>query len=321
MIDSRCHSFEAIPLRRYHDTSLTSLSRSDSSHEGVSSGLMHFASFTLPFPGSPANSQLSLSLEPETSRFQLTLSSKENEEGKYSPRERGRSRNRAPLRVKCARNSFQSPDSPDRFIPKREFGECPSTPYRVNKRPQQLSPDERLRRRRLPGDDPFLPTRRGLSGFHRQSPVSNQLLQRLSHRPHLVTDPVIRRSNDPNERLRQINSGAVRGFGGASAMVGDLSVADFSTSQGVTSRGTAAPATVARFLSRNTAVDDQNKYESRVALALDIDRTTRLLNTSASCPDVTPSPTSVHHERFSPFVWKESAWKRVERDRCKYCIL
>ncbi|KAJ5762444.1 uncharacterized protein N7511_005826 [Penicillium nucicola] len=59
--------------------------------------------------------------------------------------------------------------------------------------------------------------------------------------------------------------------------------------------------------------EEEEKHESRLALALDIDPATRLLRTFLPCLEAQPSPASPHYERLSPFVWKDSAWKKVER--------
>ncbi|KAJ5585533.1 uncharacterized protein N7459_005333 [Penicillium hispanicum] len=298
----------------HHNVSLTSASRPGSSQESESARLTQFENFTLPLLESPASSQLSLSLKPRANELQLAPRLKENKAAGLTSAERGRNISRAPLNRARARSTFRSPISPDRFIPKREFGESSSTPFRVNKHPQQLSPGERLLRRRLPGDDPFLPTPRRSPAFPGQRSTPTRLRQRPPQRPHLVTDSSVVGSNGRSDFLRQVSSGAVWGVGGASAMLGDSSVASSSPSQSLVGRGTTASAFVATFLPRDTAAERQNKHESRLALALDIDRTTRLLGTCTASPDATPSPTSSHYEWFSPFVWKDSAWKKVERE-------
>jgi hypothetical protein len=76
---------------------------------------------------------------------------------------------------------------------------------------------------------------------------------------------------------------------------------------------------VARFLPKISRHDDLNKHESRLALALDIDPTTRLLDTCIARQENSPSPASPDYERYSPYVWKDSAWKKVERGHCKSC--
>jgi hypothetical protein len=105
--------------------------------------------------------------------------------------------------------------------------------------------------------------------------------------------------------------------GGASAVLGGpLSTAASDTSI-VTGSGPTAPNYVARFLPKKPEFDEEEKHESRLALALDIDPTTRLLGTFLPCFEAPLSPASPHYERLSPFVWKDNAWKKVEREHCK----
>lgn len=58
----------------------------------------------------------------------------------------------------------------------------------------------------------------------------------------------------------------------------------------------------------------EEKHESRLAIALDIDPTTRILSTSISRRENRPSPTSADHERYAPFVWKDNSWKKAEQN-------
>lgn len=84
------------------------------------------------------------------------------------------------------------------------------------------------------------------------------------------------------------------------------------------SRPMPAPTYAAEFFPRTPTADEQHKHESRLALALDIDLATRLLGTCSPSTESSPSPTSSDYERLSPFVWKDSAWRKAERDQCKY---
>jgi hypothetical protein len=117
--------------------------------------------------------------------------------------------------------------------------------------------------------------------------------------------------------LRQVSSGSVWGVGVISAIPADSSTTVSNGSRNDAGRGTMAPNYVARFLPRRTAADDHNKHESRLALALDIDPTGRLLGTSVACMEKDLRPTSTDHERYAPFVWKDNAWKKAEKDNCK----
>jgi hypothetical protein len=316
---SRCHSFEDASSTGNRHLSLTSLSRSESSQDGGSVRLIEFATINLPFHESPATSQISLSLRPSSPIIAPRL--KENRTADAPFPERGRSRLRVPPGGETARKIFSNSVSPDRFIPKRHFAEISSTPFRVNKHPHHLSPEEKVLRRRLPGDDPFLPTRPRPPAFPGQRPTPTRLRQTRFHRPRLVTDPAVAGGGHQIDFLRRVSAGAVWGVGGTSAILGDPSVAVSNGAQSLSGKGSTGPTYVAKFLPTSTKADDQNKHESRLALALDIDPTTRLLGTCVPCTENSPGPSSPYYERLSPFVWKDSAWKKVEREQCKYCCV
>lgn len=238
-----------------------------------------------------------------------------------TPVERGRARvrRRGPGKTGVV---LKGPVSPDRFIPARQFGYSPSTPFRVSKIPQQLSPEEKLRRRRPPSADPFMPSRprRSAETSRVQRPAEPRRSPRYG--PHFVNDSAAVGSHTHNETsdfLRQISSGAVWNVGGSSAVLGRPPAAVPDGTGGLLGSGTTAPMYVAKFLKKPSASEDREKFESRIALALDIDLTTRLLGISTFCPllESSPSPSSPDYEQFFPFSWKDNAWKRVEKTQCK----
>lgn len=231
--------------------------------------------------------------------------------------ERGRSRAKEPWTKPTRRSDFRSPISPDRFIPQRRAS--PSTPFRVNKHPLQLSPQERFFRQRSPGDDPFLPSSHSYSLPENPGQLStNDGLQRTPRqRPRLVTDSAIIGSG-PSDFLRPISSGTIWGVGGNTAISGSSLTTTNNGPQSVLMRGSTAPNYVARFLPRKTKADEQKRHESRIALALDIDTTTRLLGTCLPSLQTSPDPLSPAYERFAPFVWKSGTWKKGERAHCKF---
>ncbi|KAG2419595.1 hypothetical protein HFD88_004391 [Aspergillus terreus] len=78
----------------------------------------------------------------------------------------------------------------------------------------------------------------------------------------------------------------------------------------------------AKFLPQATPANEQREYEkkkheARLALALDIDRSKRVLKNSKCWPllEFTPCPAKPDFERFSPLVWENSAWRRAGQDR------
>ncbi|KAJ6090401.1 hypothetical protein N7486_009216 [Penicillium sp. IBT 16267x] len=311
MVDSQCHSFEDASSAGSYKVPIISRSHSEFSQDTGSVRRLQLTNINFPFLKSPAGSQESLPI-PKTRPAQAIPGFQENLSADRVSPERGRSRVRRPLNRETARATYPSPISPDRFIPKRDFGDYPSTPYRVNKHPQQLSPRERLLRCRLPGEDPFLPTPQ-TPRSSTQSSRPTWSPQRPLHRPRLITDLTFLGANRPNDFLRQVSSGGVWGVGGTSAMLG-ASVPAKNGAPNLFGRRTTAPNFVARFLPKSTKAEEQNKHESRIAFALDIDPTTRLVGTCGKHMERAPSPTSPNYERFAPFVWKDSAWKKGNRE-------
>lgn len=319
MVDSRCHSLEDISSTITHHQSLTPLSRSESLHDEGPLRLTNFATINLQLTDSPTGSQGLLLLR--YTRAVSTGSHLQENRAAVSPTpgssERGRRFSREPPSGNTSRAALHSPLSPDRFIPKREFGHHSSTSYRINKHHYQLSPQERIIRRRVPGEDPFLPATRQSLTFSGQRPTTTRHPQR-PYRPHLVADFSAFGGTVMNESLRRVSAGSIWGVGGASAVLGQHSVGASNYTRSISARGGASPAYVARFLPKISRHDDLNKHESRLALALDVDPATRLMGICTPRKEKSPSPASPDYERYSPFVWKDSAWKKVEKGCCKF---
>ncbi|OQE96518.1 hypothetical protein PENNAL_c0001G03673 [Penicillium nalgiovense] len=286
MVDMQRHSFEETSTGS-HKHPLTSHSRSESSKDSEPIQLTEFATINLPFFETPA-SQSSSSKPKAQPVLTPVPHSKEN---RVSSPKRGRSR--------------------------RDFVEPTSTTFRVAKHPQRLSPQERLLRRLPPGDDPFLSSipRRRYAANRPQQPTR---LHQIPHqRPRLVTEGNITDDNATHESLRHVSSGAVWNVGGASAVLGSSpNAAPNNTPTTSTNGSSTAPVFVARFLPRKPKYSEQEIHESRLALALGIDPTTRQLGTTCLRYLDTPlNPASPDFERLSPFEWKDSAWKKVEKER------
>ncbi|KAB8214472.1 WD40 repeat-like protein [Aspergillus novoparasiticus] len=215
-------------------------------------------------------------------------------------------------------DSSKSPASPDRFIPVRQFMNPPSTLFHIGKSPQELSPEERFLRHRSQKEDPFMPTRPRRPASTPGIPSGRPL--RLYYGPRFINLPAITgidSSLDPEAGHRQVSNGAVWHVGGASAAGGRRSRTTSSRPGGLLTSGTAAPMYNASFLPFVESAEEQSKYESRVALALDIDPARTLLNSHYCWPllESTPAPFSPLYERFSPLVWKDNAWKKAEKNR------
>lgn len=236
------------------------------------------------------------------------------------PEDRGRRKMRRYLNAHPAKQS-RSPVSPDRFIPQREFENSPSTSFQVSKNPRELLPDEKLLRRRSKKVDPFRPARRARSISPRLGPPH---VRSPHYSPHLVTDSDITGSINMQRTRgagRQVSFGAVWNVGGRSAAQGNQpSVAIPDGNGGLLSSGTTAPMHIAEFFSRPTLSEAPERHESRLAVALEIDLASRLLNTCNLSPpsESTSSPSSPGHDRFSPSVWKDGAWIRTDGGQSKF---
>ncbi|KAL2835170.1 WD40-repeat-containing domain protein [Aspergillus cavernicola] len=229
--------------------------------------------------------------------------------------DRGRGRVRGCRRPAGTRRDSRSPTSPDRFIPLRELIDTPSTPYRVGRDPQELSPEEKLFRRRSPREDPFAPKKA------RRSKSATTAVRIFSphYGPHLVNDSTVSAragSSGTRDSSRRVSNGAVWAVGGTSAALGRRSTVALDGHRGLLASGTTAPMYTAKFLPVvRSSAEDRMAYESRIALALGIDPAARILNNSQlrSILNPLPSPSSADFEQLSPLVWKDNAWRRVER--------
>ncbi|PLN85156.1 hypothetical protein BDW42DRAFT_183178 [Aspergillus taichungensis] len=204
----------------------------------------------------------------------------------------------------------------DRFISIRGLIDSLPTQFQVGRNPLELSNEEKFLRHRPLSEDPFMPTRprRPLSSLRVPS-------IRPHYGPHFVNDLALMGDRGPDGLRRQISAGAVWNVGGSSAASAQPPAAVFSGAN-LRESGTTAPMHAARFLSPAASIERVQKYQSRVALALDLDPAARVLTSSGIWPllEITPNPSSPNYERLSPLVWKENAWKRAERGQCKFNV-
>ncbi|KAK2768487.1 hypothetical protein FQN54_000342 [Arachnomyces sp. PD_36] len=175
--------------------------------------------------------------------------------------------------------------SPDRFVPPRDTH---SKPFRLSKAPYLLSKGERLFRKRDDSADPFTP----LTG----TPVG-----------------LSRRNTVPERRFspRQISAGTIWSVGGPSA-AGSPPAGIPDGHGGLLGSGTSAPMYLAKFIAADNPQKDLERHESRLALALDIDQASRVLNISNPDPPADVSPSSPQYGKQSPFTWKDNTWARSE---------
>ncbi|KAJ5545026.1 hypothetical protein N7535_006586 [Penicillium sp. DV-2018c] len=271
-----------------------------------------FATFNLSFSETTTTPRSLLSENPGVQDSQeLAPHCKENQ---VLRPHRGRQNERKATSAAVLRSSFRSPISPDRFIPKRDF-EPVSTAFHITKHPQRLSPQEKALRRLPPGDDPFLPTTppRNLVTAGSQQPTR---LRQIPHRrPRQITELIIARGNSAHRSLRQVSSGAVWNVGGTSAALGSSPDTAPEAPPITSSNRSPAPVYVARFLPKKPKYSEDEIHESRLALALGIDPTTRLLETCVRSLHAPTNPASPEYGHFSPFFLKEGDWKSGRKHR------
>lgn len=114
------------------------------------------------------------------------------------------------------------------------------------------------------------------------------------------------RSSSLTMAARQISAGAVWNVGGSSA-VSDTVTAVSNGRGGMLGSGTVAPLYTSTFLNRADPEAEMEAYERRLALALEVDQTDRILQHS---PLLSNSSEMKHEKRppYAPHFWRDGAW-------------
>jgi hypothetical protein len=203
----------------------------------------------------------------------------------------------------------------DRFISSRRPPNVHKESFELNKPSHRLTAEERVTRGSMPTADPF--SRR----LHRSGRLNDEL--RTLRETHSVMTGRInptRRGNHVNLRrgshplaVRQVSAGGVWAVGGPSA-VSDTVVGVSDGRGGVLGSGTNAPLYTSMFLSRSDPEAELEVYESRLALAFDVDQSDKILEHSSpgpSSPSATKSNSSVTSVGSpSRHVWKDNSWTK-----------
>lgn len=216
-----------------------------------------------------------------------------------------------------ARNWFSSPD---RFLAPRAGSTERESVFHASKSPHSLSPREKHSRQRDQYVDPFhstSPSRsRDAIRIRRSSPSGRQRPPHFTPsfvHGHDASPSPIDVNQSPNAS-RQISAGAVWNVGGPTIAQGGPRPGVHDGHGGLLASGTNGPIHTAHFLDRNDSSHDVQQHENRLALALDIDQASRVLD-SISRPPLLESA-SVDASQRLPFTWKIGSWAREEgRDR------
>jgi hypothetical protein len=182
-----------------------------------------------------------------------------------------------------ARHQTPPPNFSDRFISNRNSVQSPSKTFRLSKPPKELSGIERLHRDASSTPDPFtspnvahnrqsrlilFPPRRRYGGRGRSASVGSTFSGPSN---------VIRMPN------RHASTGAIWNVGGNSATVPSSPVEGIPNGRGgLLSSGSNAPMYTSNFFEDEKSNQDHEYLEGRLAVALGIDRTTKLLSISQS---------------------------------------
>ena len=175
--------------------------------------------------------------------------------------------------------------SPDRYISYRYNPQGASRSFRLSKPPEQLSSAEKLLRHQSATPDPFgpPPVRRireaRINASANADPRAGQSRTRTigtTNVQHPPQDPLATQN-------RQASAGAVWNVGGGSQANPSGPVRGVSDGRGgFISSGSNAPMFTSHFFDDDTLEQDNSQLESRLAVALDIDPTCRILSISRS---------------------------------------
>lgn len=212
-----------------------------------------------------------------------------------------------------AQAGYRSPSaSPDRYISNRHSPQDASKTFRLSKPHQQLSDVERLLRHPSATPDPFGPLNNRRVREARINASANTDPRALQSRTRTIgTTNVQHPPEDPLAiQNRQASAGAVWNIGGGSQVAPSGPVRGISNGRGgFTSSGSNAPMFTAHFFDDDNLDQDNSQLESRLAIALDIDQTSRILDI-VRIPGQTRSAStgSISTKRKYPFVEPRTRW-------------
>ncbi|KAH9875173.1 hypothetical protein J1614_004663 [Plenodomus biglobosus] len=195
--------------------------------------------------------------------------------------------------------------TPDRFIASRRPPAVTRDSFKLNRPSQRLEFERVSQRGALRHSDAF-------SRRLRRSGRMNDELRGLRQAHSVIIGRATASERNNNFRrgstplgARQISAGAVWNVGGPSA-VSDTVVA-VSTGRGsMLGRGTNAPLYRSAFLNRADPEAELEAYERRLALALDIDQTERILHHSPA--DTSPERRHGDPASQTKHVWRDGVW-------------
>jgi hypothetical protein len=235
-------------------------------------------------------------------------------------RARGLSLLQSRASVPTSRSGSRTPSSqtPDRFIYPRNSGSIRDA-FETRQSPTTLPFHERIARSHHAAPNPFGRRVRSISHGQIEEELRRSRIHLDSHRPNNLrsgNSTLGLRRGSITDGTRQISTGAVWNVGGSYAAIGDSVAGTTDGRRGLLSTGTSAPLYSANFLDRLDPREEVEAHSRRVALALDVDISARILNspispsesTNVVSPPSSSSSTPHVHRQFGSPVWKDSAW-------------
>ncbi|KAL8689345.1 MAG: hypothetical protein Q9218_004962 [Villophora microphyllina] len=207
-----------------------------------------------------------------------------------------------------------SSTSPDRYISNRYTPQDSASSLRLGKSPHLLSPDEKLLRHNSATPDPFLssPRRRRhgrvlTSSIDSRSATRSQTRSTSSHEVFMTPHHA-----HPPSQHRQASVGAVWNVGGGTHHPTGPVEGISDGRGGLIGSGTNSPLYTAKFSEKDAPEDDQDIYENRLAVALDIDRARKVLDFSRP-QQRKPTPIGFKRKRadlVGRTQWRYGEWAR-----------
>ncbi|KAL9581276.1 MAG: hypothetical protein Q9203_005964 [Teloschistes exilis] len=178
-----------------------------------------------------------------------------------------------------------SATSPDRYISSRSALDS-SGSFRLGKAPHLLSPDEKLLRNHSATPDPFLSSpRRTRHGRALTSSIDSRSASRSRARSTSSQDVLLTPHHaHPPPQFRQASVGTIWNIGGGAHQPTGPVQGISDGRGGLIGSGTNSPLYTAKFSEKDAPEDDQELYENRLAAALDLDRTRKVLDLSRPEP-------------------------------------
>lgn len=208
--------------------------------------------------------------------------------------------------------SFPPVQTPDRFMPIRQSSSTRDS-FEISRSPERLTEQERIVRSADVAPDPF--SRRVRANAARLvSRLRASTITSTASRPtpQPTTSIVTIRRNSTGSAARTFSPRSIWNIGGIHAESSDPVNRIPDGRGGYITSGSTAPLYSANFFSHTDSASEQDMHERRLALALDIDSSSRLLSTSS--PSSESRSLDVNHEVGSStpgkLTWDNNEWNR-----------